>query len=143
MNQLSLLIMLFAALITPMLMAHFKITFLPTAVVEIILGIILGPSLLNVVHTTGILEQLSDIGVIILLFLSGMEINFDLFKKSSPELSPLAKKNAAQVSKWSPVLLACLAYLTIIVISLGLAGIFKWANLFSDFWLAAILFATI
>ncbi len=92
MNQVSLLIMLFAALITPMLMARFKITFLPTAVVEIIIGIVLGPSLLNVVHTTGILNQLSDIGVIILLFLSGMEINFDLFKKSPTELSPLAQK---------------------------------------------------
>ncbi|WP_427910957.1 cation:proton antiporter [Pediococcus parvulus] len=143
MNQVSLLIMLFAALITPMLMARFKITFLPTAVVEIIIGIVLGPSLLNVVHTTGILNQLSDIGVIILLFLSGMEINFDLFKKSPTELSPLAQKNAAQNSRWSPILLSTLAYLTIIGISLGLAGIFKWTNLFSDFWLAAILFATI
>ncbi|GAA2839970.1 cation:proton antiporter family protein [Pediococcus damnosus] len=143
MNQVSLLIMLFAALITPMLMARFKINFLPTAVVEIILGIILGPSLLNIVHPTAILKQLSDIGVIILLFLSGMEINFDLFKKPKTELSPLAKKNAAQDSKWSPVVLACLSYLTVIVISLGLAGIFKWAHLFSDFWLAAILFATI
>lgn len=39
--------------------------------------------------------------------------------------------------------MSTLAYLTIIGISLGLAGIFKWTNLFSDFWLAAILFATI
>ncbi|GEN94451.1 cation:proton antiporter family protein [Pediococcus ethanolidurans] len=143
MNQVSLLIMLFAALITPMLMARFKITFLPTAVVEIILGIVLGPSLLGLVHTTNILKQLSDIGVIILLFLSGMEIDFDLFKKPQGTPSPLAQKNAVQNSKWSPVILACLAYSTIIVISLVLAGLFKWANLFSDFWLAAILFATI
>lgn len=143
MNQVSLLIMLFAALITPMLMARFKITFLPTAVVEIILGIVLGPSLLGLVHTTEILKQLSDIGVIILLFLSGMEIDFDLFKKPQGTPSPLAQKNAVQNSKWSPVILACLAYSTIIVISLVLAGLFKWANLFSDFWLAAILFATI
>lgn len=143
MNQVSLLIMLFAALITPMLMARFKITFLPTAVVEIILGIVLGPSLLGLVHTTEILKQLSDIGVIILLFLSGMEIDFDLFKKPQDTPSPLAQKNAVQNSKWSPVILACLAYSTIIVISLVLAGLFKWANLFSDFWLAAILFATI
>lgn len=143
MNQVSLLIMLFAALITPMLMARFKITFLPTAVVEIILGIVLGPSLLGLVHTTEILKQLSDIGVIILLFLSGMEIDFDLFKKPQGTPSPLAQKNAVQNSKWSPVILSCLAYSTIIVISLVLAGLFKWANLFSDFWLAAILFATI
>ncbi|MCV3315234.1 cation:proton antiporter [Pediococcus ethanolidurans] len=143
MNQVSLLIMLFAALITPMLMARFKITFLPTAVVEIILGIVLGPSLLGLVHTTEILKQLSDIGVIILLFLSGMEIDFDLFKKPQGTPSPLAQKNAVQNSKWSPVILACLAYSTIIVISLVLAGLLKWANLFSDFWLAAILFATI
>lgn len=143
MNQVSLLIMLFAALITPMLMARFKITFLPTAVVEIILGIVLGPSLLGLVHTTEILKQLSDIGVIILLFLSGMEIDFDLFKKQQGTPSPLAQKNAVQNSKWSPVILACLAYSTIIVISLVLAGLLKWANLFSDFWLAAILFATI
>ncbi|GEL14870.1 cation:proton antiporter family protein [Pediococcus cellicola] len=142
MNQVSLLIMLFAALVTPMLMARLKLTFLPTAVVEILLGVILGPSLLSLVHATDILNQLSDIGVIILLFLSGMEIDFDLFKKKQPT-SPLAQKTAAQTSRWSPVILACLAYGTIMVISLGLAGIFKWLNLFSDFWLAAILFSTI
>lgn len=47
MNQISLLIILLAALVIPLAMARFKITFLPTAVVEIIVGVLLGPSLFN------------------------------------------------------------------------------------------------
>ncbi len=81
MDQTSLLIVLTAALITPLAMARFKLTVLPTAVVEILVGILLGPSLLNIVHTNSTLSLLSNTGVIFLLFLSGMEIDFSLFNR--------------------------------------------------------------
>ena len=74
MDQVSLVIILLAALLIPLIMAKFKINSLPTAVMEIIIGIILGPSVFNFVNTSDLISQLSTIGVIVLLFLSGLEM---------------------------------------------------------------------
>ncbi|MDF9445837.1 cation:proton antiporter, partial [Limosilactobacillus mucosae] len=81
MEQLSMFIIMFSALLIPILMARFKVASVPTAVAEIIVGIILGKSGLNLVVQTRDLTFLSSLGVIVLMFLSGMEINFSLFKK--------------------------------------------------------------
>ncbi len=75
MGQWSILIVLLAALIVPILMARFNICSVPTAVAEILIGIILGKSLLNLVSDGTQLKLLSDIGVVLLMFLSGMEID--------------------------------------------------------------------
>ena len=79
--DLSLFIVSLAALVIPIIMARFKINAIPTAVAEIVTGIILGKSLLNTIKITSSVSLLSNLGVILLMFLSGMEINFDLFKK--------------------------------------------------------------
>ena len=81
MEKISFIIVMFAALIIPIVMARFKITNVPTAVAEIITGIILGKSVFNIVIQTESLQMMSTLGVMMLMFLSGMEINFDLFKK--------------------------------------------------------------
>lgn len=67
MESISLLIVLTAALLTPLLMAHFHINSIPTAVAEILVGIILGKSLLGWVHTGGEMQALSELGVTILI----------------------------------------------------------------------------
>ena len=73
MNGLSLLLTTFLALVIPIVMARFKVTTVPTAVAEIIVGIIMGKSALNLVTINSQLTFLSNLGVIILMFLSGME----------------------------------------------------------------------
>ncbi|AVK64639.1 potassium transporter [Lactobacillus sp. CBA3606] len=143
MDQVSLVIILFAALLIPLVMAKFKINSLPTAVMEIIVGIILGPSLFNLVSMNTSISQLSTIGVIVLLFLSGLEIDFSLFKKRRAALTPLEQKQAGSLPKYSPVRLSVYAYSTVLILSLLLAATFKVTGLFSDFGLATILFATI
>lgn len=143
MDQVSLVIILFAALLVPLVMAKFKINSLPTAVMEIIIGIVLGPSVFNIVSMNSSISQLSTIGVIVLLFLSGLEIDFSLFKKRRAALTPLEKKHAVNLPKYSPVRLAVYGYGTVIVLSLLLAAMFKITGLFGDFWLATILFGTI
>ncbi|KZU97340.1 hypothetical protein A1D15_0119 [Lactiplantibacillus plantarum] len=92
MDQVSLVIILLAALLIPLIMAKFKINSLPTAVMEIIVGIVIGPSVFNFVNTSDLISQLSTIGVIVLLFLSGLEIDFSLFKKRRTALTPLEQK---------------------------------------------------
>ena len=82
----SVLIVTFAAFITPMVLQRFKISVLPTAVAEVLVGIVLGKSGFDLVQTEGILSFLSNYGVIFLLFLSGMEIDFSISRKITDHL---------------------------------------------------------
>lgn len=134
MQQLSMLIIMLAALIIPIAMARFKVSSVPTAVAEIIAGILLGKSAFNIVQETSSLTLLSSLGVIILMFLSGMEINFDLFKKE-----PGQKKRDAK----SPVSIAVLSFTAVIITAFILGVILYFMGLFSDILLATILFSTI
>lgn len=52
----------------------------PPIVVEIGLGIIVGPALLGWVHDTDVISALSDLGLAFLMFLAGYEIEFRLIK---------------------------------------------------------------
>lgn len=134
MQQLSMLIIMLAALIIPIAMARFKVSSVPTAVAEIVAGILLGKSAFNIIQETSSLTLLSSLGVIILMFLSGMEINFDLFKKA-----PGQKKRDAK----SPVSIAVLSFTAVIITAFILGVILYFMGLFSDILLATILFSTI
>ena len=133
MTQLSMFIVMLAALVIPIMMARFKITSVPTAVAEIVVGIILGQSGLNLVHQTDTLTLLSDLGVILLMFLSGMEIDFGLFKPGSNDEQATA----------SPVRLASVAFAGVLAMAALLSYALKVAGLFSDPLLATILFSTV
>lgn len=137
MAQLSLLVVMVAALVTPLLMARFKISFIPTAVAEIIVGIILGQTGFDLVHTNADLTLLSSLGTIILLFLSGMEIDFDLFKRQ-----PVKAGSSKKVIS-TPVKLAATAFTGVVITALGFALVLHVTHLFSDIMLATILFSTI
>lgn len=134
MDKISFLIVMFAALIIPIVMAHFKITNIPTAVAEIITGIIIGKSVLNIVTQTDALHMMSTLGVMMLMFLSGMEINFDLFKKNP------AKKTSTAAS---PLSLSIHAFVVILICSTILAVVLKWLGMFPDVLFAVLLFSTI
>lgn len=133
-QPLSMFIVILAALLIPILMARFQITGVPTAVAEIIVGVILGKSGLQVVNTTTNLSLLSSVGVIVLIFLSGMEIDFSLFR---PEKSKGANHEA------SPVKLAVEAFMVSLIVAFGLALGLRKLGLFSDVFLATIIFTTI
>lgn len=139
----SVLIVTLVAFITPMVLQRFKISVLPTAVAEVLVGIAIGKSGFDLVQTEGVLSFLSNYGVIFLLFLSGMEIDFSLFKKNNGPLTPLARKKAANAPSTSPVQVAVVAYGGSLLMALALALLFKFSGLFSNFALAAILFSTV
>ena len=138
----SVLIVTLVAFVTPMVLQRFKISVLPTAVAEVLVGIVIGKSGFDLVQTEGVLSFLSNYGVIFLLFLSGMEIDFSLFKKNNGPLTPLARK-AANAPSTSPVQVAVVAYGGSLLMALALALLFKFSGLFSNFVLAAILFSTV
>ena len=133
MERLSMFLVILAALLIPILMARFKITGVPTAVAEIVMGILIGKSGLNIIQTTPELTQLSSLGVIILMFLSGMEIDFDLFKPGSSN----------DQNRWSPVKLAGIAFIGTLVNGLILGLILKFTGLFNNVFLSVILFSTV
>ncbi|GAB2023131.1 cation:proton antiporter [Pseudolactococcus yaeyamensis] len=54
---------------------------IPVVVGQILIGIILTPSMLGLIHGTHTLDFLAEIGVILLMFLAGLESDFDLLKK--------------------------------------------------------------
>ena len=133
MEQLSLLIVMVAALIIPLVMARFKISSVPTAVAEIVTGIVLGKSLFNIVSPNATLNMMSTMGVTMLMFLSGMEINFDLFRRQ-PGAAP---------NPQSPVNLAGQVFGLVIATAAILGIILNRIGLFSDIFLATILFSTV
>ena len=141
--DISLMITVIAAFATPMILARFNIKLLPTSVAEIIVGIIIGKSCLNLVHIDSILTSMSTFGVILLLFLSGMEIDFSLFKKNNVPLTKLEQKQADDTPKITPVQVAVLAYALSFVAAFALAFLFKFTGLFTNVLLATILFSTI
>jgi Kef-type K+ transport system membrane component KefB len=55
---------------------------LPAMVGEIIAGIILGPSLLNIIHRTEDIKVISELGIFLLVILAGLEINIEDILKS-------------------------------------------------------------
>lgn len=54
---------------------------IPAVVGQLFVGIILGPSLLGLVEQGEVLHFLSEVGVILLMFMAGLEAHFDLLKK--------------------------------------------------------------
>ena len=54
---------------------------LPAVVGELIAGVVLGPALLNWVQPTADLHLLSELGVIILMFLAGLDSDLSLLKR--------------------------------------------------------------
>ncbi len=131
----SIFIVSLAALVIPIVMARFRINAIPTAVAEIVTGIILGKSLLDTIKITSSVSLLSNLGVILLMFLSGMEINFDLFKKKDlPE---------SKQSKINPARIAVIAFTAITITAFALAYILKLIGLFNDVMLAMIIFMTV
>ncbi|WP_294835061.1 cation:proton antiporter family protein [uncultured Lactobacillus sp.] len=135
MAQLSLFLVVLFALVMPILMARLRVNAVPTAVAEIIIGIVLGASGFNLVRPTHDLSFLSNLGVILLLFLSGMEINFDLLKPG--------QKNKRKKGQIAPFKVALHAFLGVTILSVCLALLLKMLGLFGDFMLATIIFMTV
>lgn len=75
----NLLILLVTARIFGEIFERFK---QPAMIGEIIAGIILGPSLLNLIHRTEEIRVISELGIFLLVIIAGLEINIDDILKS-------------------------------------------------------------
>ncbi len=126
------------ALVIPIFMARFKVNNVPTAVAEIIVGIIMGSSGFNLISSTHDLSFLSDLGVILLMFLSGMEIDFDLLSRKNNQ-----KRKSQAGKEVDPMKTAIMAFIGIAFMSVILGYILHFTGLFSETPLAIIIFMTV
>lgn len=55
---------------------------MPSVVGALIAGIVLGPAVLNIVEPSKLIESLSEIGVIVLMFAAGLETSITDLKKA-------------------------------------------------------------
>lgn len=138
MAQLSLFLVVLLALIIPIFMARFQISTVPTAVAEIIVGIIMGSSGFNLIISTHDLTFLSNLGVTLLMFLSGMEIDFDILQRKD---SSKSKSHAGKTV--NPIKIAVTAFGGIMVMAVVLAFALRAMGLFSEVMLAAIILMTV
>ncbi|WP_186575740.1 monovalent cation:proton antiporter family protein [Aquibacillus kalidii] len=133
----SLVIVILAAFITPILMHRLRLKMIPVVVAEIIVGLIIGHSGFNIVDESTWLETLSTLGFIFLMFLSGLEIDFSIFARRK------VKKNKTSDNIPNPVVLAFIAFLGIFGLSLLLSYLFVLAGFIDNVFLMTLIISTI
>ncbi|WP_258028743.1 monovalent cation:proton antiporter family protein, partial [Staphylococcus aureus] len=97
-------------------------------------------SFLNIVERDSILNILSTLGFIFLMFLSGLEIDFKAFKKDKRARQG---QNNDESSIPGHLNLALTVFAFIMIISILLAYVFKWLGLVDDVLLMVIIISTI
>ena len=75
---LSVSIILLASLVTGKIFTKIS---LPPVVGQLIAGVIIGPAILNIVKPTNLISSLAELGVILLMFIAGLESDLKLLKK--------------------------------------------------------------
>lgn len=132
----SLLIVILAAFLTPILMHRLRLNMIPVVVAEIIIGLIIGQSGLNLVNESNWLETLSTLGFIFLMFLSGLEIDFSLFSRKR-------KKETKAIKMPNPVIIATIVFAGILLLSLVLSYLFVLAGFIDNVFLMTLIISTI
>ncbi|OAS83849.1 sodium:proton antiporter [Metabacillus litoralis] len=134
----SLVIVILAAFLTPILLHRLKMNFMPVVVAEIIVGLIIGKSGFNAVSEDMWLETLSMLGFIFLMFLSGLEIDFSAFAGGKKKEKLPSGKNAPNTFLVSSVIFA-----GIFVLSLLLSYFFVLIGLMDNAFLMTLIISTI
>ncbi|WP_244865261.1 monovalent cation:proton antiporter family protein [Xylanibacillus composti] len=129
----SLLIVVAAAFLIPILLRVFRLKLIPVVVAEIVVGLIIGHSGFNIIQEDEMLGLLSMFGFIYLMFLSGLEIDFQA----------LSRKKSRKKDEVNPLLPAFLVFVGIMIVSFGLAYGLVLIGLVSEPYLMTLIIATI
>jgi Kef-type K+ transport system membrane component KefB/Trk K+ transport system NAD-binding subunit len=135
---LPLLLVLGLAFLVPILLSSPKRIFIPIVIGEIIAGVIVGKSGLGVVDENRLLEILSSLGFVYLMFLSGLEIDFSRVLKKS------GKKQRSRFRRLlgNHLFLAVTHFVLALGIALGAAYRLRSLGLINDIWIVALILAT-
>lgn len=134
----SLLIVIVAAFLTPILLHRLKLSFIPVVIGEIIVGLIIGKSGFDLIEKDTWLNTLSTLGFIFLMFLSGVEIDFSAFVSSKKSVTlPNGKKEPNRLK------VALIIFIGIFVISIILSYVFVFIGLIHNAFLMTLIISTI
>src|SRR5918912_1431014 len=86
----GLLIVCAVAFAAPLLLGLFPRVQLPSVVLEIVAGIVIGPSVLGLVEVDEAVQVVALLGLAFVLFLAGLEIEFDKLRGPVLRLTGLA-----------------------------------------------------
>jgi Kef-type K+ transport system membrane component KefB/Trk K+ transport system NAD-binding subunit len=127
---LPLLLVLLLAFLVPLALSRLR--WMPLVVGEIITGMIIGPSLLGLIGRDPTLDFLAEIGLALLMFLSGLEVDFSLFRQA-----------AAGARRFQPQRLAAVSFLLTLLLA-GASGLFlvRWGIARDPVMIALILATT-
>ncbi|MEJ8554909.1 monovalent cation:proton antiporter family protein [Tepidibacter sp. Z1-5] len=133
-SYISLLIIILLATFVPILITKIKFIPIPIVVGEILSGMIIGKSGFNLIQDSPQLEFLYTFGFAFLMFLSGLEIDFNLMKPTSENSE----------SKWykKPLLVSIILFLITLILSFGIAYLFKIFGLVSNVALMSLILST-
>ncbi|ATW24394.1 cation:proton antiporter [Candidatus Formimonas warabiya] len=111
----SLLLIIFIAAIVPLVVKKIKIVAIPIVVGEIIAGMIVGKSGLDLIHDNVSLVFLADFGFAFLMFLSGLEIDLKFF----------SIKSGCYQNQWyrTPLVLSSLLFLGTLLLAYSLVNV--------------------
>ena len=137
-SVISLVIVILAAFLTPILLHRLKMNFMPVVVAEIIVGLVIGKSGFDIVSQDTWLETLSMLGFIFLMFLSGLEIDFSSFAGGKKKEKLPSGKDAPNTFMVSSIIFS-----GIFVLSLLLSYFFVWFGLIDNAFLMTLIISTI
>jgi Kef-type K+ transport system membrane component KefB len=132
-----LLIVVMLASLVPLLLSSVRGRLVvPIVVGEIVAGMIVGRSGFGwVVTENGALEILKELGFVLLMFLSGMEIDFRSLRRADPVQAP-------QQSHWRPLPLAVLNFCSTLLLAGAFAWGLKWVGATTDPWMMGLILST-
>ncbi len=135
-NFQPLLILLLLAFLVPILLA--RVRSVPVVVGEILAGVIVGGSVLGLVEEDIIIALMSDIGLAFLMFLAGLEIDFDMLfpgggVKGSRKLEKPAEEGRKEAA--NPLALAAIIYALTLALAASGAAVLVWLGLEGNVWL--------
>lgn len=134
----SVVIVVIAAFLTPLLLHRFKLNVIPVVIGEIIVGLIIGKSGFDLIEKDMWLQTLSTLGFIFLMFLSGVEIDFSAFSGGKKDATlPNGKKEPNRLK------VAIVIFIGILILSVLLSYLFVFAGLVDDVFLLTLIISTI
>lgn len=132
----SLVIITLLAFIVPIIIEKMEKVKIPVVVGEILAGVIVGHSWLNLIEIGPWLEFLSEFGFAFLMFLSGLEIDFNLIQRAS------LRSKKEDNSFGGPILTSVLIFLSTLIISFIISKLFVATNMLDSPWLMTLVIST-
>jgi Kef-type K+ transport system membrane component KefB len=134
----SLMLVLLASFLVPILLSRWQRVDIPIVVGEIIAGIIIGPSLLGIIDGQGeVFDFLLDFGLAYLMFIAGMEIDFTMIGN----ISKAAGEAKAKITR-HPIILAVTTFSLTLVISYYISTNLVDPELVKNDWMLALILST-